>query len=578
MHISFTAHNASNSASSSNLIEYLEKENQSLGSNEQFFNSEYSAVNPIQDIDTSLIASSIDNNRGSQNYDSSNFYMLNISPSASELSHMDKLAVEELEYRGLDEESNRESLYYREQKEELMKMQMKLYTKDVMNEYASNFGREIYSNEGKLPNAFEKKALGIETEKAYEQYLKENGIDLESKEETKSKEWIEVNNIQIKEQKGKSILVQMDLGKQGKAEIFIPKSTLHLQENGSYKLPEDLYKAKALEVINKNTLTEIKAVFKGNSKLRNEENVFNFSVQDKRFKEPLKLSFNEKDLTVAGGKYFVSKHLLNEKNDSSLKKAIDQEFGNEKDAIYKNLATNKGFDLSTRALTGEDLLWYGKIELSRSYKHDDKFVLENKKILKEITLLEKENGNTKAINNLRENLRKDKITGKIIEGGYQKGGLQLHAHVVVSRHDKTMKNSRNKISLSPLANAKESITQHGEKIGFDRTVFFQKGEQVFDKKFEYDRPKEQTFNHYNQEKKEMKSFKNEISGRIQGKVKQFVMKHTGLSEVKQQISPVAAIKQELGIIANIPTGLPKGGVDLVFKVVKSINNGMDMGY
>ena len=576
MHISFTAHNASNSASSSNLIEYLEKENQSLGSNEHFFNSEYNANNPIQDIDTSSIASSIDNNRGSQNYESSNFYMLNISPSAAELAHMEKLAIDELEYRGLDEESNRESLHYKDQKEELMKMQMKLYTKDVMNEYASNFGREIYCNEDKLPNAFEKKALNLETEKAYELYLKKNGIELESKKETKSKEWIEVNNIQVKEQKGKSILVQIDLGNQGKSEVFVPKSALHLQENGNYKLPKDLYNAKALEVINKNTLTEIKADFKGNSELRNKERIFNFSIQDKRFRDPLTLSINEKNLTTKEGKYFVSEHLLNEKHNYSLKKAIDKEFGNEKDIIYKNLAKNKGFDLSTRDLTGDDLLWYGKIEQSRSYKYDDKFVLENKKTIKIITALEKENGSKKAIENLRQNLHKDRVTGKTIEGGNQKGGLQLHAHVIVSRHDKTMENPRNKISLSPLANAKNSITQHGEKIGFDRTAFFQKGEQVFDKKFEYDRPKEQTFNHYNQEKKKTKVLKNEISGKLQGKIKQFVMKHTGLAEIKQQINPVASIKQELGMVANLPTSLPKGAIDLAFKVVKAI--GRDMGY
>ena len=54
------------------------------------------------------------------------------------------------------------------------------------------------------------------------------------------------------------------------------------------------------------------------------------------------------------------------------------------------------------------------------------------------------------------------------------------------------------------------------------------------------------------------------------------MKHTGLTEIKQQINPVASIKQELGMVANLPTSLPKGAIDLAFKVVKAI--GRDMGY
>ena len=70
--------------------------------------------------------------------------------------------------------------------------------------------------------------------------------------------------------------------------------------------------------------------------------------------------------------------------------------------------------------------------------------------------------------------------------------------------------------------------------------------------------------------------KNEITGKAKGKATQFLLKHTGLSEIKQQISPVASIKKELGLIANIPTSLPKGVIDLAFKIAKTI--GRDMGY
>lgn len=576
MHISFTAHQASGSASCSNLVEYLEKENQLQESNEKFFNSEFQCSDASSGIDGTRVLQDIDTNRGSQNFESSNFYMLNISPSAKELAHMESLAVDELHKRGFDKHTHQENLYYTEQKEELMKIQMKLYTKDLMNEYATNFGREIYCNEEKLPNAVEKKELNLETDQIFGNYLKEKGIEVQSTEEIKSKQWIEVNNIQIIEQKGKSALIQLDLEEQGKSTVFVPKTALQLQENGNYKLPENLYNAKANEVIEKNTLSTIKADFKSIVELKNKDKAFTFSIQDQRFKEPLTYSINEKDLTIKKGEYFTSEHLLKEKTNNAIQKAIDKEFGKDKERIYQDLAHKKGFDLSTRPMTGDDLLWYGKIENSRTYKSNDKYAVQNKNTLDQINKLEHSNGDQKEIKMLKENLHRDKETGKVIEGGDKKGGMQIHAHVVVSRHDKTMKNPRNKISLSPLANAKESRTQHGEKIGFDRTAFFQKGEKVFDTKFEYDRPKEQTFNHYNQEKKELKGLKNEITGKVKGKATQFLLKHTGLSEIKQQISPVASIKKELGIVANIPTSLPKGVIDLAFKITKVINN--DIGY
>ena len=130
------------------------------------------------------------------------------------------------------------------------------------------------------------------------------------------------------------------------------------------------------------------------------------------------------------------------------------------------------------------------------------------------------------------------------------------------------------MSLSPVANAKESRTQHGKKIGFDRTAFFQKGENVFDKKFEYERPREQTFKHYNEQKNELKILKNEIVAKAKGKATQLLMKHSGLSEIKQQINPVISIKKELGMVANIPNTVPKGVIDLAIKAVKAIGQGI----
>ena len=168
MHISFTAHNSNSSTSSSSLIEYLDKENHLQNERgegltiENYFNSDYDSINSNQEINSQEIINNLDSNRGSQKLASSNFYMLNVSPSKFELEHMEKIAEAELKNRGLEENNNKASqLLYKEQKEELMKMQLKLYAKDVMTNYAQNFNREIYVNEDKLPNDAEKSVIMI---------------------------------------------------------------------------------------------------------------------------------------------------------------------------------------------------------------------------------------------------------------------------------------------------------------------------------------------------------------------------------------------------------------------------------
>ena len=167
---------------------------------------------------------------------------------------------------------------------------------------------------------------------------------------------------------------------------------------------------------------------------------------------------------------------------------------------------------------------------------------------------------------MRQELLKDKFTNEIIKEGNSKGGNQHHIHVVVSRHDKTMKNPRNKISLSPLANAKDSKMQNGARVGFNRKEFAEKAEMVFDQKFEYDRPVTKSFSHYNQQSR---NESNRGIDKGKAEVKQFLMKHTGLNSIKANISPLQTIKQELGI-ANIPTKLPKSLTDLTYKVAKKI--------
>lgn len=571
MHVSFTAHDAKSSTSSSNLIEYLDKENQlnnvnnEVNNYENYFDTNYDSVNSNQKIDAQEIINKLDSNRGSQKLSSSNFYMINISPSKYELQHMEKIAEKELNSRGIYDNKNEASkLYYNEQKDELMKMQLKLYTKDVMTSYAENFNREIYVNENKLPNDLEKKSLNLETEKAFKEFLKEKNINLSSdndKENVKSKEWISLNNVAIKSESDKSYCIEIDLKEKGKAEVFVPKSTLQVQKDGTYKLPKSLYEEKEKEVISKNKLVEIQcdSINKKTINInKNPTKIIEFNKKDNRFKDRLSFAIDEKDLKIKDGNYYVSEHLLKEKESYAIQNAVTKEFQNEKENIYNKLATEKGFDMTKRPLTEKDLMWYGKVETSRTYKHNDKIILENQRSQKEHK------------GNLHRNSK-----GEIIKVGDVKEGNQYHVHVVVSRHDKTMENPRNKISLSPLANQKENNMNNGAKVGFDRNNFIQKTETIFDSKFNYNRPLDKSYESYKNQSKSSTS--QAIENKVTNKGKQLIMKHAGINEAKRIINPIADIKKELGI-ANIPSRLPTSIKDLALKVTKKIlSQGIDIG-
>lgn len=156
MYANITSHNVkTGGVSSGNIFQYLDKENQKIresgaGREEYFFNQSfnpYDENDPNSKISVEVATAQIDNNRGMQPLSVSNFYMLNISPSQQEQEHMLQLAEQELERRGLNYEElkeNPEALsFYNEQRDEMMKMQMKLYTKEVMNEYARLMDREI---------------------------------------------------------------------------------------------------------------------------------------------------------------------------------------------------------------------------------------------------------------------------------------------------------------------------------------------------------------------------------------------------------------------------------------------------
>ncbi|KRT13199.1 molybdopterin-guanine dinucleotide biosynthesis protein MobB [Pedobacter ginsenosidimutans] len=96
----------------------------------------------------------------------------------------------------------------------------------------------------------------------------------------------------------------------------------------------------------------------------------------------------------------------------------------------------------------KDLLWYGKHENFRYYKHTDKEV--------------------------KDGTRKT---------GERKDGRQDHIQIIVSRKDTT-----NRIKLSPQNTSKGKNKEHSAKLGeFNRTAFKQSGENLFDALFDFDR-------------------------------------------------------------------------------------------
>jgi len=111
--------------------------------------------------------------------------------------------------------------------------------------------------------------------------------------------------------------------------------------------------------------------------------------------------------------------------------------------------------------SGNDLLWFGKLEKHRYYSHKDPEV--------------------------KQGLKKR---------GERKPGEQVHIQVIVSRKDIT-----NKIKLSPMNKSRGKNAEHSKKLGqFDRSAFKSSGEYLFDRKFDFERGLTETFRYANAQK------------------------------------------------------------------------------
>ncbi|MDY3538176.1 DUF5712 family protein [Riemerella anatipestifer] len=672
MYSNFISHDAEKSVSSSNIFQYLDKENseeklknQSLiaegkeeeinpNSVEHFFNQDFNPYD-LEDknsmIDVYEASMQIDKNRGTQSLSSSNFYMLNISPSQKELKHMEKIAIEELENRGLKYDEIKDSVevveFYEEQKDQLMKLQMKLFTKDVMEEYARQMDREIYANQEALPDNAERKAMQPEIDKRYNDFLKSKGIYTEDKELEKIKidyeeelqsdlengklykikqeeqnHYIYVPNdkhtkinqnqieidknyfeeklqeskdkqngiftddkivakIQLEQEKGQSIFISYKPNNyDSEIKLWLNNSQFSKLDNqtieiNKYKFERLISKAierdkeqkKMVEIpFNHYTSKDIKS---------KEDKMLTFYKEEKGFKEPLPFTFKASELEEREGKFYVENFKLQYRMEKAKDLAIRKEYGEKKEEFKNQVWKENGFDTTKRKIEGKDLLYFAKVERNRTYSHKDKEVLRNRPILKKIEEYKNSKNPLKKmkISDLQNELLRDKYTGEVIKEGVKKGGMNYHTHIIVSRHDKTSINPKDKVSMSPNANQREGVLNNGAKVGFDRDMFFQKVENIFDTKFEYNRQETEKYVNVNQKKK---SYNKALTGELKGRLIGEVEKSIGLDTVKQELNPIRKAKQEIMPIP-LPSSLPKSKIDLVIKMVKVLKNAVDKG-
>ncbi|AVM51544.1 DUF5712 family protein [Capnocytophaga sp. oral taxon 878] len=296
-----------------------------------------------------------------------------------------------------------------------------------------------------------------------------------------------------------------------------------------------------------------------------------FERREEGLKDPIKFTFKESELQRNGNEVTVPKYKLDYRVQGAKEKAILAEHGEVKNKIKEQVWQEHGFDTTKRKLEGKDLMWFGKIETERSYSYKDKQVLENRETMKQINELKAQpKPDTNKIKELESQLHRDKYSGEIIKEGLKKQGNQTHIHIVVSRHDKTSVNPKDKVSMSPMSNQKDSQMNNGAKVGFNRDSYFQRTEEIFDKKFSYDRPLEQTYQYHKGQVKEQSlgdQVQGYAKGRAQSEVKQFLEKHTGIAEAKRELDPIKEFKKEFSNIP-LPTSIPK----TKFEAVKSMVN------
>jgi hypothetical protein len=180
---------------------------------------------------------------------------------------------------------------------------------------------------------------------------------------------------------------------------------------------------------------------------------------------------------------------------------------------YTRIVMNDYAKNFNRGLTGESLVYFGKVEHTRYHGRDSVEVKEG-----------------------------------LYKVGEKKEGLQTHVHVVVSRMDESKR-----IRLSPMANAKNSkniINGKEVQIGFDRMKFVQSCEKSFDSNFDYRRLQQHKFSHYHTMKNQMRNTAKRVAMSIArdlpgvkeyNKASQVVNTATNLANSKDPLDALSAV-------------------------------------
>lgn len=629
MYVKFTAHNPTQNGTSSRAIfDYLDKENQAqrdrdiqewqngdisaerreeLSQNfynyDNLFNQDFD-LNNLDDkknhISVETAFRMIDENKGTRGTKEANFYMLNVSPSAKELEHLEKQAEEILDERGLNKNEIYNSAdknlldYYEDQKQQVLNAQLKSYAQDVMNEYARQMDREVYVNQDKLPSDKERREMLPEVERRYNEYLQEKGLkDEKSKEVVKTEDPIKRDfskndNFkvvgEITDTKDKSSMLKIkpegyseevklwvnnrDFSQDEKGDIFF-KDKEQAQKLIDKAIERDKDQKQQLPIKYDSVKIEDIKVKEG----QKPDKMYTFERKEEGLSEPIKFTFKESELQKKGEELTAPKFKLEHREQIAKEKGITAEHGGVKDKIKEQVWQEHGFDTTKRKLEGKDLMWFGKIETERSYSYKDKQVLENRETMKQINELKKEpKPDTNKIKELEGQLHRDKHSGEIIKEGLKKQGNQTHIHIVVSRHDKTSINPKDKVSMSPMANQKDSQMQNGSKVGFERDKFFQRTEEIFDQKFTYNRSPEQTYQYHKMMSREPNitdQLTNSVKGKARGEVKQFIEKHTGINTIKQELDPSKEFKNQFKNIP-LPTSIPKTKLEAAKAIINTV--------
>lgn len=359
MHLSITSHNAKEHGSfSENVFRYLSKENQEQDKEEMFFthNFDLTDINNLSlNITEKEAIKQIDENRGTQRLKESNFYMLNLSPSKAEIEHMEKIADQELERKGIIFEKIKDNpelvKAYDEEKDRLVKAQLKVYTEEVMNEYARSMDREIYANQDKLPDNEARNKMKPEIEQAYNQFLIEKGFDVPLKEQNNT---INIEVINVSSFGKGAIVTVYNENTNCNIKVYLPNDKFTDLGEKKMSVDEQFYNEKIYEIeqayerkkesISVGLVDEVKT--NNDPFLDYDKNHIVVIEKEIDDNTKLKLYFNSGEYSLDRGICNVSQSLYNEKLNEAKIRHYTKVYSEEKQAIFDKYAKEKGFDFT----------------------------------------------------------------------------------------------------------------------------------------------------------------------------------------------------------------------------------------